>query len=255
MSIRDLTNASWRVVRKAARQTASNLGVWDMYRGFGVIDVDAAVELIFAQNYSQKLVRHHNDKNRLHAIVNSVDVHKDAFVPKRHIPFVAENAKVLMTSMETSSVAVTSGHTFVLGKMYLVTTLNVGDDFTNQGYVSENVPFIAAEETPTVWTNGSIVYQLNVTRTDFQNQFSEKDITINFSGVSGGDSASYVITSDTIVFDYAKIFITGAIVDAPITKDTGGTYSIDTLENKIILYYGGDITTNLACQLLLAIKP
>lgn len=256
MSIKDLTNASWRIVRNAARQTASNAGVWDMYRGFGVIDVDAAVALIQSVNYSQMLAKRHNDINRIEAIVKSEDIHKDAYVAKRHLPFVAEDAKVLMTSMETSSEIVTAGHIFEIGNTYLVQTLNVGDDFTNIGHVSENSPFIATGTTPTAWTNGSIVYKLNVKRNDFQNTFSAGDIKINFSADSGGDIGRYIISSDVITFSYDKTFVIGAILGSSITRSSAGaTYSIDTVLNQIKIYYGGDLTANLHCQLLLAIKP
>lgn len=44
--IQDLSGANWHICRLAARATASNGGVWDMYRGFGIINVDAAVQYI-----------------------------------------------------------------------------------------------------------------------------------------------------------------------------------------------------------------
>lgn len=52
--IKDATGVSWSIVRKAARATARKTvgGVyaagfpWDMYRGFGVIDVDGAIQWI-----------------------------------------------------------------------------------------------------------------------------------------------------------------------------------------------------------------
>lgn len=62
--IQDLTNANWQLIREACRMTASNSTMtvvsgkkvytphWDMYRGFGIIDVDKAVEWI-KQNYSE----------------------------------------------------------------------------------------------------------------------------------------------------------------------------------------------------------
>lgn len=257
MSIKDLTNASWRIVRNAARQTASNSGVWDMYRGFGVIDVDAAVALIQSVNYSQMLAKRHNDINRIEAIVKSEDIHKDAYVAKRHLPFVAEDAKVLMTSMETSYTTVTAGHTFEIGNTYLVQTLNVGDDFTNIGYVTQNVTFIATGTTPTTWTNGSIVHKLHVTANDFQNTFDEGSIKINFSASSGGNDGSYIITSDVFTFAYDKLFVLGSVEGENLVKGPGGSasYVIDTINNQIRLYYGGDLTSNLKCQLLLAIKP
>lgn len=44
--IKDETGASWDIVRLAARQTASNAGSYNIYRGFGVIDVNAAIAAI-----------------------------------------------------------------------------------------------------------------------------------------------------------------------------------------------------------------
>ncbi len=40
------TGASWQIVREAARATASNATAWDMYRGFGIINVTAAITYI-----------------------------------------------------------------------------------------------------------------------------------------------------------------------------------------------------------------
>jgi len=48
--IKEATGATWTIVREAARATASNNGVWDMYRGFGVIDMAAAIQYI-SDNY------------------------------------------------------------------------------------------------------------------------------------------------------------------------------------------------------------
>lgn len=50
--IQDLSGANWHICRMAARATASNGGTWDMYRGFGVIDVDAAIQWI-KDNYTE----------------------------------------------------------------------------------------------------------------------------------------------------------------------------------------------------------
>lgn len=51
--------------------------------------------------------------------------------------------------------------TLVIGKTYNIETLEVGDDFSNVGYTSEGVDFIATGTTPTVWSNGTFV--LNIT--------------------------------------------------------------------------------------------
>jgi len=49
--IKQSTGTNWSIVRKAARATATKdngvtIGSWDMYRGFGIIDVDAAIAYI-----------------------------------------------------------------------------------------------------------------------------------------------------------------------------------------------------------------
>lgn len=41
--IKDATNATWDIVREAARRSASNYGSYNIYRGFGVIDVATAI--------------------------------------------------------------------------------------------------------------------------------------------------------------------------------------------------------------------
>lgn len=60
--IKDTTGVSWSIVRKAARVTARKTvsGIyaagfpWDMYRGFGIIDVDGAIQYI-KNNYTENV--------------------------------------------------------------------------------------------------------------------------------------------------------------------------------------------------------
>lgn len=59
--------------------------------------------------------------------------------------------------MIIGSSELTQGSPFIIGKKYNVETLEAGDDFTNIGYVSEGVSFIATGTTPTTWTNNSYV--------------------------------------------------------------------------------------------------
>ena len=74
-----------------------------------------------------------------------------------------------ITSLETNSVIVgkstlsldtqTSG-TLVIGKEYIIHSLLSGDDFSNVGFVSVDIPFIATGTTPTTWTNSTeVVFQ------------------------------------------------------------------------------------------------
>lgn len=53
--IKDQTGASWDIIREACRQTASNSNNYNIYRGFGVIDTDAAIALIPTLENSRSL--------------------------------------------------------------------------------------------------------------------------------------------------------------------------------------------------------
>lgn len=46
-------------------------------------------------------------------------------------------------------------------KKYVILKLEVGDNFSNVGYVSEGTPFIATGTTPTTWTNNTVVTDVN----------------------------------------------------------------------------------------------
>lgn len=54
------------------------------------------------------------------------------------------------------NVTINSG-LLVVGKEYMVSQQEPGDNFSNVGYVSDGIPFIATASTPTVWTNNSYV--------------------------------------------------------------------------------------------------
>jgi hypothetical protein len=58
------------------------------------------------------------------------------------------------------TISTTSG-ALVVGKKYLILALEVGDVFTNVGYVEPNTIFTATGTTPTTWTEGTVV--INVT--------------------------------------------------------------------------------------------
>lgn len=47
-----------------------------------------------------------------------------------------------------------------IGKEYVVPELQLGDDLTNVGYVSDGVPFTAIDTTPTTWTNNTEVFDI-----------------------------------------------------------------------------------------------
>ena len=85
--IKDATKANWQVVREAARATASNNGTWDMYRGFGIIDPEAAI-LYIQENYLtatdiENLALQDNHKLGINPVLGDADILPNTPLPKR----------------------------------------------------------------------------------------------------------------------------------------------------------------------------
>ena len=59
-------------------------------------------------------------------------------------------------SEESKSFIQTNG-SLKAGNKYIISNLNLGDNFSNVGYVSENTPFTATGTTPSSWTNSTVV--------------------------------------------------------------------------------------------------
>lgn len=97
--IQDKTNANWQVCREAARATASNSTFtlegtdkvwttnWDMHRGFGIIDVDSAVEYIH-QHYIDNVDYKKSAAYTLpksNPFLGVDDIERDTFVSKANL--------------------------------------------------------------------------------------------------------------------------------------------------------------------------
>jgi hypothetical protein len=83
------TGASWHQVRMAARATASNNGVWDMYRGFGIINVLGAINYIYENYQTESIIsetaRQLDDDNGISELLIFTDILDNSPVPKRSI--------------------------------------------------------------------------------------------------------------------------------------------------------------------------
>lgn len=96
--IQDRSGANWHICRMAARATAEKTvgGVfaaghpWDMYRGFGIINVDAAVQYIEdnykSLEYRAMLADQHDGLNGISPFIEYADFLPDSPIPKRLIP-------------------------------------------------------------------------------------------------------------------------------------------------------------------------
>lgn len=103
----------------------------------------------------------------------------------------------------------------IVGRTYLILTLNDGDNFDNVGYTGEKY-FVATGEYPVIWSNGTIVRLVNHTVTKFQDDFTNTIIKPDyFLGtrkitVSVDDNFGY---DNTIVEPYnSSTFYDGIIV-------------------------------------------
>lgn len=74
--------------------------------------------------------------------------------------------------------------TLVVGKEYVITCLNGGDDFSNVGYLENNIPFIAIGTTPLVWnyTNVIDVEASQATVTVLENTIGPINVYTEFFG-------------------------------------------------------------------------
>jgi len=93
--IKDATKVNWQMVRLAARATASNNGVWDMYRGFGRIDVDASIAYIQSILNKEQAAQQLDEKQGIPKFLDYADLKSDSPVPKRFIDDILQRLTVL----------------------------------------------------------------------------------------------------------------------------------------------------------------
>jgi hypothetical protein len=89
-------------------------------------------------------------------------------------------SKTVLGELE-STLEVYQGAPLILGRQYTV-YLEEGDDFSNTGFVENNLPFIAIAENPIVWSNSSIV-QLIKPLTIYYNDIDPNIYVENDNGV------------------------------------------------------------------------
>jgi len=70
---------------------------------------------------------------------------------------VVVNGVKVYEALLTQQVSTQNSGVLVVGRAYLITSLEAGDNFSNVGYVADGVIFTATGNTPTDWTNGTVV--------------------------------------------------------------------------------------------------
>ncbi len=69
-------------------------------------------------------------------------------------------SNIIVGELSFGFLTVTQGTPFEVGKKYIVDNLRAGDNFSNIGYVSAGVAFVATGTTPTTWTNNSDILKI-----------------------------------------------------------------------------------------------
>lgn len=103
--------------------------------------------------------------------------------------------KQYVADLYQSSNIATSG-VLTIGKTYTIFNLLTGDDFSNVGYASLGVPFVATGTTPTVWINGTAIYSdMVITATELINTI---DVYFKYEYINPG---VYIVTASKPIFN------------------------------------------------------
>ena len=98
-----------------------------------------------------------------------------------------ETNSVIVGYSSRESVTIESG-SLLIGKEYVIAQQESGDNFSNVGYVSNGVPFIATGTTPTTWTNGTQV------------EYYTGDIVVIYNDIDN----SLQVTTEVVDGSYSK---------------------------------------------------
>jgi hypothetical protein len=105
-----------------------------------------------------------------------------------------------VTALETNSILIGrttfteteySNGTLEVGKLYIISNVQPGDNFTNVGFIETGSYFVATGTTPSIWTNNTVIKKVE-----------------NIMDIFYNDIDSNIIVEDTIYQDSAKIKIT-----------------------------------------------
>lgn len=120
--------------------------------------------------------------------------------------------------------------TLEIGKTYLIKSLFPGDDFTNVGYISDYVPFVATGTTPTAWLKTYVVDITDSQPSVTILQDTITDISIEYGYISAGDSKYQA----AIVFNKIAEFLTSKTFLLPINGVPN--YMIILNDDQIVIY-------------------
>lgn len=142
----------------------------------------------------------------------------------------ALEGKVLKCKVKITTDLLTSG-TLVKGKKYSIATVEAGDNFSNVGYVDNNI-FIATATTPLAWTNGTEVLEYIIEIDKVKDSF-DKEINIDVV-----DNGILTFTSPKSEFKFDNIYLSdtfNSVTNTAIVDDK--TIETDIQFGNIYKYY------------------
>ena len=89
-----------------------------------------------------------------------IDINSNYYIPQLS-PFLLKEAYPNDHCLPNFGTILTEG-SLIVGQKYFINDLKTGDSFTNVGYVSELVLFIATATTPLIWTNGTKILKEDI---------------------------------------------------------------------------------------------
>lgn len=130
---------------------------------------------------------------------------------------VAEDAvsyKSLSVLISQTKTILTSG-LLTIGTQYIIFEVSSGDDFSNVGFVSVNVPFIATGTTPINWSNGTNVLNYEISKpivSVVQNNLGNVDFNLVYAefipGCGGSCTTIGIKVESNGLFTPGKTFVT-----------------------------------------------
>jgi len=190
-------------------------------------------------------------------------------------------SQYLITDYQTVHIIPNASHSphdngnLLIGIQYTIPALTSGDDFSNVGYVADGVPFLATDIIPTIWINGTNVYDylytgniepllvtassVNTLKPEAYSLLYSEDIIyyniVNDQTLAPGCAKGYIyrridtLQNNDIPFDFREVKFRRWQLNVTNIWDSGTTYNTNnvvTYNNHIFISLINDNTDDVS---------
>lgn len=130
----------------------------------------------------------------------------------------------------------------VIGNVYVIAALESGDDFSNVGYVAEDVPFTATGTTPNDWSNATVVFNItSVSPTALVLANTIGTITYVYYPANSSVGEYLIKSNGLFIENKTQVFI-----GSDIGSDSGNQYFVFTtwIDSSTIKISTGETTSD-----------